>query len=160
MIDRSAAGLQKWPVDLFRSVRALLVSIHPAFGSEAFWQLVRFAIGGFAVTLFAASIYSAAAVLLHIPPLAANAISSLFGVIASYTVHSRWSFAPDTADGEMGMIGRFLLAAGFAFTLNSFWVWLLTGWLGLPPLTPVPAMIFVTPLASFLLNRYWVFKVA
>ena len=160
MIDRSAAGVGRRPADLFRSVRALLVAIHPAFGNEAFWQLVRFAIGGFGVTLFAASIYSAAAVLLGIAPLAANAVSSLFGVIASYAVHSRWSFAADTSEGETAMIGRFLTAAGFAFALNSFWVWLLTGFLGLPPLSPVPAMIFVTPLASFLLNRYWVFKVA
>ena len=30
----------------------------------------------------------------------------------------------------------------------------------LSPLAPVPAMIFVTPIASFLLNRYWVFRVA
>jgi putative flippase GtrA len=39
-------------------------------------------------------------------------------------------------------------------------VWLATGLLHLPPIAPVPAMIFVTPLASFLLNRYWVFEVA
>ena len=32
--------------------------------------------------------------------------------------------------------------------------------LQLPPLTPVPLMMFVTPWISFLLNRHWVFRAA
>jgi putative flippase GtrA len=147
-------------VERIRRFQSTLAAIHPALASDGFWQLVRFGIGGLGVTLFSVVIYSAAATLLHVPPLAANALSWCCGVVASYTVHSRWSFAADKTGGESAMIARFLVVAVFAFLLNSFWVWLTTGFFKLPPLAPVPAMIFVTPLASFLLNRYWVFEVA
>jgi putative flippase GtrA len=147
-------------VERIHSLRSTIMAVHPALATEAFWQLVRYIVAGLGVTLFAALIYSAAATLLGIAPLAANAISSLCGVTASYAIHSRWSFAPEREEGEAGMILRFLVAAAFAFALNSFWVWLATGPLHLPPIAPVPAMIFVTPFASFLLNRYWVFQVA
>jgi putative flippase GtrA len=145
---------------MLRDLRALLAGIHPLLGSEAFWQLVRFAVAGLGVTLFSVMVYSAAAVLLKVPPLVANTMSWLCGVGAGYAVHSRWSFAADRGAGEGSMILRFLTASGFAFALNSFWVWALTGPLHLPPLAPVPAMMFATPLASFLLNRYWVFRAA
>jgi putative flippase GtrA len=142
-----------------QSLRAAAGSIHPAFASEAFWQLVRFAVAGLGVTLFSVMIYSVAATLMGVPPLGANTISWLCSVAVGYAVHSRWSFAADR-EGEGGKVIRFLLASGFAFVLNSFWVWLTTGFFGLPPLAPVPLMMCVTPLASFLLNRYWVFEVA
>jgi putative flippase GtrA len=147
-------------MEKIRTLRSSIMAVHPALATEAFRQLVRYVVAGLAVTLFAALIYSAAATLLGIAPLTANAISSLCGVVASYAVHSRWSFAPEREEGEAGMILRFLIAAAFAFALNSFWVWLATGLLHLPPIAPVPAMVFVTPFASFLLNRYWVFEVA
>jgi len=143
-----------------RSLRATLAAIHPAFAGEAFWQLVRYIVAGLAVTILAAFLYTVAATFLHIRPLAANCVSTLCGVVVSYAVHSRWSFAPERDGGEARMMLRFLVAAAFAFALNSLWVWLATGLLHLPPIAPVPAMIFVTPLASFLLNRYWVFEVA
>jgi putative flippase GtrA len=133
----------------------------PAFvRTSAFWQLVRFAIAGFAVTLFSAGVYMIAAYPLHIRPLLANVISYAFGFTASYAAHSRWSFASDAERGEAETLGRFVLASGFAFALNSFWVWLATSYHDLPAWAPVPAMVFATPLASFVLNRYWVFRVA
>lgn len=147
-------------MEALRNARVAIGAIHPALDTEGFWQLVRFALGGLGVTVLAATVYSAAVILLAMPPLAANAVSWVFGVAASYTVHSRWSFAADKSRGEGGMIGRFLIVAGLAFGLNSLWVWLMTGLLGLHPLAPVPAMVFVTPFASFLLNRFWVFKAA
>ena len=132
----------------------------PVLESQAFVQLARFAVGGLGVTLFAAGVYTAAAMIFDVPPLIANTISYVFGLIVGYAVHSRWSFAADTESEEGGMIARFLMASGCAFALNSFWVWLTTSLLGLSPLAPVPLMIGVTPFASFLLNRYWVFRVA
>jgi putative flippase GtrA len=146
--------------DPMRNLLAMLAALHPAFAGEAFGQLARYAVAGLGVTILATSIYTAAATLLGVAPLAANAVSTLCGVAASYAVHRNWSFAPRREGGEAGMIARFLIGAAFAFALNSLWVWLATGLLHLPPIAPVPAMIFVTPFASFLLNRYWVFEVA
>lgn len=126
---------------------------------DAFRQLVRFVIGGMAVTLFSAAIY-AAAVFLGVAPLAAIVISHGCGMAAGYAVHSRWSFSADTDNGERGMIVRFLAASSFAFLLNSLWVWLAVDVMRLHALAPLPAMIVLTPLFSFALNRYWVFRAA
>jgi putative flippase GtrA len=52
------------------------------------------------------------------------------------------------------------VASGFAFLLNSFWVWLAIDAMRLPPLAPLPAMVVLTPLCSFILNRSWVFRAA
>ncbi len=127
--------------------------------SDAFRQLVRFVIGGMAVTLFSAGIYSAV-VFLGVLPLAANVVSHGCGMAAGYAVHSRWSFSADTEGGERAMIARFLIASAFAFLLNSLWVWIAVDVLRLHPLAPLPAMVVLTPLFSFALNRYWVFRAA
>lgn len=127
--------------------------------SEAFRQLLRFVVGGMAVTLFSAAIY-ASVVWLGVYALAANVISHGCGMAAGYAVHSRWSFKADTEDGERAMIVRFLIASAFAFLLNSLWVWLAVDVLRFHPLSPLPAMVVLTPLMSFALNRYWVFKAA
>lgn len=132
----------------------------PVVTRAAFAQLVRFALGGLAVTLFATCVYIVAAIAFDVAPLAANTISHGFGICAGYLVHSRWSFGAGGKGEEAAMIARFLMVSAFAYALNSFWVWLATDALDLSPLAPVPAMIFVTPVASFLLNRYWVFRVA
>lgn len=127
--------------------------------SEGFRQLLRFVVGGMAVTLFSALIYSAV-VFAGVFALAANVVSHGCGMAAGYAVHSRWSFKAATDDGERAMIVRFLIASAFAFLLNSLWVWLAVDVLRMHPLAPLPAMIVLTPLMSFALNRYWVFKAA
>lgn len=123
---------------------------------EAFAQLLRFAVAGLGVTLFAAGIYLVVAVEFGVPALIANTISTLCGVTVGYVVHSRWSFRAGDGD-HAAQVLKFLLAAGGAFALNSFWVWLAVHALKLPAWTPVTGMVFATPLASFAANRYWVF---
>ncbi|HEX4737596.1 MAG TPA: GtrA family protein [Allosphingosinicella sp.] len=134
--------------------------LRPLLERPGFWQLVRFGIGGLGVTLVSTLVYSAFAGGLHVHPLLANLCSYGVGVVASYAVHSRWSFRAGGTDEEGAMMLRFLVASGFAFALNNFWVWLLTLELHLSVYAPVPAMMMVTPLASFVLNRWWVFRAA
>jgi putative flippase GtrA len=126
---------------------------------ESVRQLLRFAVAGLGVTLFSAAIYSFV-VYAGVIPLAANVVSHGFGMALGYAVHSRWSFNADTEGGERGMIVRFLVASAFAFLLNSCWVWIAIDVLRLPPLAPLPAMVVLTPLCSFILNRTWVFRAA
>ena len=125
---------------------------HPAFG-----QLVRFVIAGLGVTAFSIAVYLFYAMLLQVEPLIANMVSHGAGVAAGYAVHSRWSFRSDARHGDTTIL-RFVIVSGVAFALNSLWVWLATSLLHGPAWLPVPAMLFVTPFASFALNRYWVFK--
>jgi putative flippase GtrA len=126
--------------------------------NETFTQLLRFAVAGVGVTLFSASIYLAVATGLHVPALLANTVSTACGIVVGYLVHSRWSFRADGHEGAMA--AKFLMAAGAAFALNSFWVWLAVHALHLPAWTPVTGMVFATPLASFAVNRWWVFAPA
>jgi putative flippase GtrA len=124
-------------------------------------QLIRYAIAGVCVTQFAAAIYSALVLFLHVNAIEANVVSTGFGLCAGYLAHSRWSFAgAGSGAAEHAKVGRFLLSSLVAFIINSTWVWLLVSILQLPPLTPVPLMMFVTPWISFLLNRHWVFRAA
>ena len=123
-------------------------------------QLVRYVFAGFCVTQFAALVYSALVLFLHVEPLQANVASTACGFCAGYVAHSRWSFAGGAAAPERSKATRFLLTSLLAFLINSAWVWLLVSALRLPPLTPVPLMMLVTPWISFLLNRHWVFKAA
>lgn len=142
-------------------MRALAAALPPFVRSDAFAQLVRYGIAGLGVTALSTMVYSAAAVAAGIAPLLANLCGYAVGLVVGYLVHSRWSFgARPEGDGEAATIARFVGATLFGFGLNSFWVWLLTGVLHLPPLAPVPAMIGVTPILSFLINRYWVFRAA
>lgn len=155
-----AANQDMAPSGLAGRIEALWSLAPPFARTPAFRQLVRYGIAGIGVTLFSALIYMIAAYPLHIAPLLANVISYAFGLAASYTAHSRWSFAAEGNRRELETMLRFGAAAGFAFALNTFWVWLATVHYHLAPWVPVPGMVFATPLASFLINRYWVFRVA
>lgn len=123
-------------------------------------QLMRYAVGGFFVTQFAALIYSLLAAVAHVNPLLANVVSTACGVCGGYLVHNHWSFPAGNATDEYGKAARFAVTTFLAFLFNAFWIWLLVASMRLPPLAPVPFMMFVTPWASFLVNRHWVFKAA
>jgi putative flippase GtrA len=138
---------------------AIRTRVADAIADEAFGQLLRFLVAGVGVTLFSAIIYTIC-VAFGVAPLAANLVSHGCGMAVGYAVHSRWSFNADTSGGERAMIVRFLVASGLAFALNSLWVLIAVDMLRLPPLAPLPAMILLTPLCSFILNRCWVFKAA
>lgn len=140
--------------------RSVAEAVRPLLSSDAFGQLVRFAVAGLGITLFAAGVYLAAATAFHVPPLFANTISTACGMGVGYLIHSRWSFRAANGldrDDEAAQAVKFLLAATAGFALNSFWVWLAVHALHLPAWTPVTGMIFATPLVSFAINRYWVF---
>lgn len=137
-----------------QTVRAQKLLAHPASR-----QLIRYIIAGLMVTQFSAAIYTFF-VMKHVMPYVANVGSTACGVVVGYFVHSRWSFRGGNKDSETLQLGRFLIAAGIGFSINSFWVWLITDKLGLSPLAPVPLMMAATPVLSFLLNRYWVFRAA
>ena len=123
-------------------------------------QFIRYVIAGFCVSQFAALIYSTLTLFVQLEPLKANVASTACRVTAGYLVHNYWSFAEGTARNDSSKLARFLTSAFLAFAVNTTWVWLLVRVLRFPPLAPVPLMMFVTPWASFFVNRHWVFKAA
>jgi putative flippase GtrA len=140
------------PIVAGQARRAQALLVHPASR-----QLIRYIFAGLLVTQFAALVYSVL-VLQHISPYLANVGSTACGLVVGYTIHSRWTFNGGRKDSETLQLGRFMIAAAIAFAINNFWIWLTIQKLGLPPLAPVPLMMAATPVLSFLLNRYWVFR--
>lgn len=126
--------------------------IHNLFG-----QLTRFA----AVGLFLALIYSVIYYYLAtfvMPPVAAVLIAFLVSVSLGFVLHSRWSFRGHGQREDRAMQIKFLLVQTSGLVLNEAFTWILTGPMHGPTWWPLVPAIFVTPFATFALNRQWVFS--
>lgn len=126
--------------------------------SPVFGQLLRFGmVGGFVTALGAGAYLVAAYAGVH--PLLANVLAYAVAVAAGYVLHSRVSFRDHGSRDQPGRrTARFVTVSLISLTMNSVFVWLLTGPAQLPLWTPVVPMLFLTPLVTFSLNRRWVFS--
>ncbi len=124
----------------------------------AFWQLVRYVgVGGF-VTALGAAIYWSSVEYGRVAPLIGNSIAFVIGVVIGYVLHSLVSFRGHGARDDLSRTGtRFLAVNLIGYALNSLWVWTLVEWLSGPTWWPIVPMVLVTPLATFLLHRFWTF---
>lgn len=121
-------------------------------------QILRYAIGGGALTLFYSAVYWILAVPLGVAPLLANLAAFLATVAIGFVVHSRWSFRGHGRRDRPARAWLAFLAVNLAgLALNSFWVWLIVERLGASPSWPIAPMVLVTPWVSFYLNRRWTF---
>lgn len=121
-------------------------------------QLMRYVVIGGFVTALGAAIYYGCAEFLHIEPLIANLIAFIVGVVIGYFLHSQVSFRGHGARDDLARTGgRFIAVNLFGLSLNSFWVWSLVHWAHGPNWWPIVPMVFVTPLATFLMHRQWTF---
>lgn len=121
-------------------------------------QVARYGVTGLGVTAVQGAMFSALVYLAHVRPLAAHFAASAVAVAVGYVVHSRFSFRGHGAGRGAAAFVRFVLVSLFGIALNSLWVWLLTGPLGLPAWTVNLAYLFVTPPIVFVFNRLWVFR--
>jgi putative flippase GtrA len=126
--------------------------------NDTFAQLVRFALVG----LFLAGVYSAIYWYLAtyvMSPLLAVLIAFLVSVTIGFVLHSRWSFRGHGAREDHRMKVKFLAVQASGLILNEIFTWVLTGPLVHGPTWwPLIPAIFVTPFATFLLNRQLVFR--
>jgi putative flippase GtrA len=124
-------------------------------------QLIRFGVAGAISSVIYSAIYLPLAIYVFGARLAVAAVPPAFVVAASagFVLHSKWSFR---GYGERDSSGRqhakFFAVQAFGMALNLAFTWIITGPLFHGPawLPLVPA-IFVTPLATFSLNRQLVF---
>jgi putative flippase GtrA len=134
------------------------MTVESAVRRDLLVQLIRFGMVGGFVTALGAGAYWVPATFLGVPPLAANVLGYLIAAGVGYVLHSRVSFkGHGSRENPVRRTGRFLIVSLVSLGLNSLFVWVLTGLLHGPTWWPVVPMIFVTPLATFALNRYWVF---
>ncbi len=124
---------------------------------ETVGQLVRFAIVGFSLAGVYSVIYWVFATYV-MPPVAAVVIAFLVSVSIGFVAHSRWSFRGHGAEEDHRLKIKFLLVQSSGFVLNEIFTWVLTGPMHGPTWWPLVPAIFVTPLATFALNRQLVFR--
>lgn len=125
--------------------------------NETFGQLVRFAIVGFSLAGVYSAIYWYLATFVMAPVLAVL-IAFLVAVTIGFILHSRWSFRGHGRREDRRMKIKFLLVQGSGLLMNEAFTWILTGPLHGPTWWPLIPAIFITPLATFLFNRQWVFR--
>ncbi len=128
------------------------------FPNDTFFQLARFALVGF----FLAGVYSAIYWYLAtyvMAPVLGVAIAFLVSVSLGFVMHSRWSFRGHGRREDNRLKIKFLAVQSFGFVLNEAFTWVLTGpFLHGPTWWPLIPAIFVTPLATYVLNRQLVFR--
>jgi putative flippase GtrA len=128
------------------------------FPSETVGQLVRFAIVGFGLAVVYSAIYWYLATYV-MPPVVAVVIAFIVSVSIGFVLHSRWSFRGHGRTEDNRLKVKFLLVQISGFVLNEVFTWVLTGPLVHGPTWwPLVPAIFVTPLATFALNRKLVFR--
>lgn len=127
-------------------------------------QLQRYALTGVGATALHAMVYLATTQLLGFSPFWANTAGYLVAMPVAFAIHHRWSFRSQTegatADALHAMTVKFLVTNAFGYGLNTMIVWLVCGISGWPTWSATPFMATVTPLATFVLSRNWVFRLS
>ncbi|HEX7852398.1 MAG TPA: GtrA family protein [Sphingobium sp.] len=124
-------------------------------------QLFRYAIaGGGAAALYAVTYILFANMLLpHGYAVAAVVPAFFLSLTASFLLHSRWSFAGHGArEKGVGQPLRFTLVQMGGLGLNATFTWLVTAVLGGANWMALIPCLILTPLATFAVQRVWVFS--
>jgi putative flippase GtrA len=124
-------------------------------------QLVRFGIAGGISSVIYSAVYLPLALYVFGEKLAVAAVPFAFAVavVCGFFLHSAWSFrGHGTRDTSGRQHAKFVIVQLFGLLLNLAFTWVITGPLFHGPawLALVPA-ILVVPLATFTLQRQWVF---
>ena len=126
--------------------------------NETLGQLVRFGLVGFSLAGVYSAIYWYLATYVMTPVLAV-VVAFLVSVSIGFVLHSRWSFRGHGRREDNRLKIKFLLVQASGFLMNEVFTWVLTGPLVHGPTWwPLIPAIFVTPLATFALNRQLVFR--
>ncbi len=134
---------------------------------EVVAQLVRFGVTGLAVTVFYSAVYWPIATYGHrvfhlgegaVWPLIAVVIAFVSATAVGNVAHSRISFKGH-GSRDATTAHRFFVVQLFGFGLNAIFTWVATGpLLHGPTWWPLVPAVAVTPLVTFGLHRYWVFR--
>ena len=126
---------------------------------EFFGQVVRFGLTGALLTLLVAGGYWLAATALGVEPMLAFTLNFLVFTGLGYILHSRFSFRGHGERGNAAVrTARFFTVNVIGFLTSQFFIWLLVKELGGPVWWSVIPIVFVTPVLTFGLKRYWVFN--
>jgi putative flippase GtrA len=142
-----------------QTVTAILHKYQEIRTSGVLGQLVRFGVAGAISTVIYSAVYLPLAYLLP-KGLAVLAVPPAFlvAVFCGFFLHSAWSFkGHGTRDSSGRQHLKFLVVQGFGLLLNALFTWVITGPFHGPNWLPLIPVVLVTPVATFALNRQWVF---
>nr|WP_295668735.1 GtrA family protein [Sphingomonas sp.] len=123
-------------------------------------QVIRFGIAGLISTAIYSAVYLPLSAHVFAPNHAVYAVPFAFAVAvtAGFFLHSAWSFkGHGTRDTSGKQHAKFMTVQLFGLMLNSAFTWVLTGALHQPNWVPLIPVVLITPIATFALNRQWVF---
>ena len=123
-------------------------------------QLIRFGIAGGISTVIYSAVYLPLTIWVFPAKQAVYAVPFAFAVAvtAGFFLHSEWSFkGHGTRDSSGRQHAKFVAVQCFGLVLNALLTWIITGPLHQPAWVPLIPVVFVIPLATFALNRLWVF---
>lgn len=118
-------------------------------------QYIRFACVGAAATGAHVILFAILIELLQISALVANLAAFGAALLLSFVGHCRWTFR--LRNGRWPALGKFTVIAILGLGLNSAIAYGVSDQLGWHYAYAVVAMVTVTPVALFLLNRCWTF---
>ena len=122
-------------------------------------QIVRFGIAGVISTVIYSAVYLPLAWWVF-PNLAVAAVPFAFAVAVTcgFFLHSAWSFkGHGTRESSGRQHLKFLTVQLFGLLLNAIFTWLIADLMHYPDWVPLIPIVTITPLATFALNRQWVF---
>ena len=104
------------------------------------------------------AVYAGTIELLGLRPLVANSLGFAIAVNVSFLGHRHWTFAGGATEDARRSLVRFWLVALLGFALNSGFVQLVTGTLGLHYGWSIPLIAGVTPVLTFTFSKLWAFR--
>lgn len=136
---------------------AVLQRVEALRASGVLGQLIRFVIvGGLSTVVYAAVYWPLATYVIW--PVLASVAGFFVAVIFGYIFHSRWSFQGHGAEENAALKFKFFMVQSAGMLMNAAFTWVLTGpWVHGPTWWPLVPAVLVTPIATYALNRLWVF---
>ncbi|MGH6901994.1 MAG: GtrA family protein [Geminicoccaceae bacterium] len=118
-------------------------------------QYVRFASVGGAATAVHVVLFAALIELLQSSAVMANLAAFGAALLLSFVGHCRWTFRH--RGRRRSALGRFTIVAGVGLGLNSAIAYGIADRLGWHYACAILLMVTVTPVALFLMSRFWAF---
>ena len=125
---------------------------------ETFGLIFKFGAVGIAATLSHALAFILILRLLGWTEQASNLAAFIIAFLLSWSGHYFWTFQKNGAQTIGQTMPRFFVVALSGYALNALFVFVVITKLAQPDFYVLPLMIFITPLMTFLLSRYWAFR--
>jgi putative flippase GtrA len=121
-------------------------------------QILRFGVTGGALTVAQAGGYWLLATPLGIDPALSFTLMYVVMTGIGFVVHGAVSFKGHGSRDRPGVrSARFLLVNMVGFALNQGFIWLFVTHMGGPTWWPIVPMVFVSPIVTFVLHRFWTY---